>query len=70
MLVFCLKILVKFLTKELFIALNLSLMAAQSARGLPDIAITLRTMLLDLGITASRPALAAPAPGPNLEKIS
>jgi hypothetical protein len=55
------------LTKDVFIALNLSLMAAQSARGLPDIAITLLTMLLDLGMMASKPALAAPAPGPNLE---
>ena len=46
--------------------LNLSLMTAQSAKGLPDMAMTLLTIDLDLGITAKRPALAAPAPGPNL----
>mgnify|MGYP001225222478 CR=1 FL=1 len=49
--------------------LNLSLMTAQSAKGLPDMAMTLLTIDLDLGITAKRPALAAPAPGPNLYKL-
>ena len=53
-------------TNDVFMALNLSLMAAQSAKGLPEMAITLLTMLLDRGITARSPALAAPAPGPNL----
>ena len=54
-------------TKDVFMARNLSLMAAQSAKGLPDMAMTRRTMCLDRGITANRPAEAAPAPGPNLK---
>lgn len=37
------------------------------ANGLPDIAATRRTMDRDRGITARRPPLAAPAPGPKLE---
>ena len=49
-------------------ALNLSLMTAQSAKGLPEVAITLRTIDFERGITANNPALAAPAPGPNLKK--
>ena len=54
-------------TIEVFIALNLSLIAAQSAKGLPEIAITRLTIDFVLGIIAKRPALAAPAPGPNLK---
>ena len=50
-------------------ALNLSLMTAQSAKGLPDVAITRRTIDFDRGMMANSPALAAPAPGPNLEKV-
>ena len=50
-------------------ARNLSLIAAQSASGLPETAMTLRTIDLDLGMIANNPALAAPAPGPNLEVI-
>ena len=54
-------------TRDVFMARNLSLMAAQSANGLPEMAMTLLTMLLDRGMMANSPALAAPAPGPNLE---
>lgn len=53
-------------TIEVFIALNLSLIAAQSAKGDPEMAITRRTIILERGMMARRPALAAPAPGPNL----
>jgi hypothetical protein len=54
-------------TRLVFMARNLSLMEAQSAMGEPDIAMTRRTMDLERGITARRPALAAPAPGPKLK---
>ena len=54
-------------TRDVFMARNLSLMAAQSANALPEMAMTLLTMLLDRGMMANSPALAAPAPGPNLE---
>ena len=37
------------------------------ANGLPDIAATRRTIFRDRGITARRPPLAAPAPGPKLQ---
>ncbi len=47
-------------------ARNLSVIAAHSAKGLPEMAMTRRTMLLERGMMAKRPALAAPAPGPNL----
>ena len=52
-------------TMEVFMARNLSLMAAQSAMGDPDMAMTRLTIDLVLGITASNPEAAAPAPGPN-----
>ena len=52
-------------TLDTFMALNLSLKTAQSARGEPLIAITLLTMFLVFGITARIPAEAAPASGPK-----
>jgi hypothetical protein len=48
-------------------ARNLSVIAAHSAKGLPEIAMTLRTMFFERGMMAKSPALAAPAPGPNLK---
>ena len=48
-------------------ARNLSVIAAHSAKGLPEMAMTRRTMFLERGMMAKRPALAAPAPGPNLK---
>ncbi len=78
-------------TMDVFMALNLSPKAAQSARGEPEMETTRRTMDLarevscfgkvrwvcgqlciythfDLGMTARRPAEAAPASGPKLGK--
>ena len=52
-------------TRLVFMARNLSSIEAQSASGEPDMAITRRTIERERGMTASRPAEAAPAPGPN-----
>ena len=52
-------------TRDTFMARNLSLNTAQSASGDPLMAITLLTMFRVRGITASIPAEAAPASGPN-----
>ena len=52
-------------TLLVFMARNLSLNTAQSAKGEPLTEMTLLTMCFVLGITAKMPALAAPASGPK-----